>query len=34
MKVSIIGGGAWGTTLAQLLNDNGNDGKLVGRICE
>jgi len=25
MKVSIIGGGAWGTTLAQLLNDNGND---------
>ena len=25
MKVSVIGGGAWGTTLAQLLNDNGNE---------
>src|SRR5690625_1816572 len=25
MKVSVIGGGAWGTTLAQVLNDNGYD---------
>lgn len=25
MKVSVIGGGAWGTTLAQVLNDNGHD---------
>lgn len=25
MNVSIIGGGAWGTTLAQLLADNGNN---------
>ncbi len=25
MNISIIGGGAWGTTLAQLLADNGND---------
>jgi len=25
MKISVIGGGAWGTTLAQVLNDNGND---------
>lgn len=25
MKVSVIGGGAWGTTLAQLLNDNGHE---------
>lgn len=25
MNISIIGGGAWGTTLAQALSDNGND---------
>lgn len=25
MKVSVIGGGAWGTTLAQSLRDNGHD---------
>ena len=25
MNISIIGGGAWGTTLAQLLADNGNN---------
>ncbi|MDY0277040.1 MAG: NAD(P)H-dependent glycerol-3-phosphate dehydrogenase [Acholeplasma sp.] len=25
MKVSIIGGGAWGTTLAQLFHDNGHE---------
>lgn len=25
MKVSVIGGGAWGTTLAQVLNDNGHE---------
>ena len=25
MKVSVIGGGAWGTTLAQALADNGHD---------
>ncbi|MCR5349567.1 MAG: NAD(P)-dependent glycerol-3-phosphate dehydrogenase [Acholeplasmatales bacterium] len=25
MNVSVIGGGAWGTTLAQALADNGND---------
>ncbi len=25
MNVSIIGGGAWGTTLAQALADNGHD---------
>ena len=25
MKISVIGGGAWGTTLAQLLVDNGHD---------
>ncbi|MBR4496034.1 MAG: NAD(P)-dependent glycerol-3-phosphate dehydrogenase [Acholeplasmatales bacterium] len=25
MNISIIGGGAWGTTLAQVLSDNGND---------
>lgn len=25
MKVSVIGGGAWGTTLAQVLKDNGHD---------
>lgn len=25
MKVSVIGGGAWGTTLAQVLNDNNYD---------
>ncbi|VEU80696.1 NAD(P)H-dependent glycerol-3-phosphate dehydrogenase [Haploplasma axanthum] len=25
MKISVIGGGAWGTTLAQLLTDNGNE---------
>ena len=24
MNISIIGGGAWGTTLAQALSDNGN----------
>ena len=24
MNVSILGGGAWGTTLAQTLTDNGN----------
>lgn len=24
MKISVIGGGAWGTTLAQALNDNGH----------
>src|SRR5574344_1313571 len=24
MNVSIIGGGAWGTTLAQVLSDNGH----------
>lgn len=25
MKISVIGGGAWGTTLAQVLNDNGHE---------
>lgn len=25
MKISVIGGGAWGTTLAQVLKDNGYD---------
>ncbi len=25
MKVSVIGGGSWGTTLAQALSDNGHD---------
>lgn len=25
MKISVIGGGAWGTTLAQALSDNGHD---------
>ncbi len=25
MKISVIGGGAWGTTLAQVLLDNGNE---------
>ena len=24
MNVSILGGGSWGTTLAQVLTDNGN----------
>lgn len=24
MKVSIIGGGAWGTTIARVLSDNGH----------
>ncbi|MDV3182430.1 MAG: NAD(P)-binding protein, partial [Candidatus Phytoplasma australasiaticum] len=23
-KITIIGGGAWGTTLAQVLSDNGH----------
>lgn len=25
MKISIIGGGAWGTTMAQVIKDNGHD---------
>ena len=25
MKLSILGGGAWGATLGQLLTDNGHD---------
>src|SRR5690554_1176493 len=25
MKISVIGGGAWGTTLAQVLKDNNHD---------
>ena len=25
MNISIIGGGAWGTTLAQVLADNGHN---------
>ena len=31
MKVSVLGAGEWGTTLAQVLCDGGNDVLLWGR---
>lgn len=34
MKVSVIGAGSWGTVLAQILNDNGNDVTLWVRNKE